>query len=89
MIGHVLPNVLPPVLALAVLQFADALLAVAALGFLGYGSKPPAPEWGALVAEGRDYLTTAPRLIALPGLAIVAASLASHALARAIEEASA
>jgi len=81
-LDHVLPNVLPPIVAIAVLQFAEAVLAVAALGFLGYGSRPPAPEWGALVAAGRDHLTTAPWLTAFPGLVIAGASLAFHVLAR-------
>lgn len=80
--AHVLPNVLAPVAAVAVLQFAEAILAIAALSFLGYGSRPPAPEWGALVASGRDYLTSAPWLIVFPGLVIAAASLAVHAAAR-------
>lgn len=82
---HVLPNVLPPIIALTVLQFSEAVLAVASLSFLGYGSKPPYPEWGALVASGRDYLTSAPWLTTIPGLTIMAASLGFHLLSRALK----
>ncbi|WP_394552657.1 ABC transporter permease [Agromyces sp. MMS24-JH15] len=82
---HVLPNAAAPVLVLAVLEFAGAILAVSALSFLGYGAQPPAPEWGALVAGGRDYLRTAWWLTTLPGLVIVATVLAANRLSRALD----
>ena len=56
---HVLPNSTGPVLVLATLEFGTAILAVSALSFLGYGAVPPTPEWGSLVAGGRDFLGTA------------------------------
>ena len=55
---HILPNALSPVLAFATLQF-GAILALSTLSFLGYGTPPPVPEWGLLIAEGRNYLSTA------------------------------
>lgn len=73
---HVLPNSLTSVVALAALQFGTAILAIATLGFLGYGAPPPTPEWGLLIAEGRNYLSTAWWLTSVPGLVVVAVVLA-------------
>ena len=53
---HVLPNSLTPVLALATLQFGTAILQLSILGFLGYGAPPPTPEWGLIIADGRDFM---------------------------------
>jgi len=75
---HVLPNSLGPVLALAALEVGTAVLAVASLGFLGYGAPPPTPEWGLLVAEGRDYVAVHPWISILPGLLVAALVLSTH-----------
>jgi len=83
---HVLPNSSGPVLALVALDLGTAVLAVSALSFLGYGTPPPAPEWGALVSGGRDYLATAWWLTTLPGLVIVAVVLAANRVSRALEK---
>ncbi len=69
---HILPNSLTAVLAFATLQFGQAILALSTLSFLGYGTPPPVPEWGLLIAEGRNYLSTAWWLTTLPGLAVIA-----------------
>lgn len=82
---HVLPNAMGPVLVLAVLEFGLAILAVSSLSFLGYGAPPPAPEWGSLVAEGRNYLATSWWLCAMPGLAIAATVLAVNRISRALD----
>ncbi|MGW2051497.1 ABC transporter permease [Streptomyces sp. NPDC001858] len=82
---HVLPNAAGPVVVLATLDFGAAILAVSALSFLGYGAPPPAPEWGTLISEGRNYLANAWWLTALPGLAIAATGLATNRLARALD----
>ena len=82
---HVLPNAAGPVAVLAVLEFGLAILAVSALSFLGYGAPPPAPEWGSLVAEGRNYLAVAWWLCALPGLTIAATVLAVNRISRALD----
>ncbi|MBP3978918.1 ABC transporter permease [Microbacterium sp. BLY] len=83
---HVLPNALTPIIALAALQFGTAILAISTLGFLGYGAPPPTPEWGLLIADGRNYIATAWWLTALPGLVVVAVVLSanriSHRLGR-------
>ncbi|WP_200847057.1 ABC transporter permease [Microbacterium sp. 18062] len=82
---HVLPNASGPVLVLATLEFGMAILAVSALSFLGFGAEPPAPEWGALVAEGRNFLATSWWLTTLPGLVVVAVVLATNRIGRALE----
>lgn len=82
---HVLPNSAGPVLVLATLEFATAILAVSSLSFLGYGAQPPTPEWGALVAGGRDFLRNAWWLTTLPGLVIAITVLAANRLSRALD----
>ena len=68
---HVLPNSYSAVLSMTALQFGHAILWIAALSFLGYGAPPPQPEWGLLVAEGREYIVSSPWLTVLPGIVIV------------------
>ncbi|GLY16954.1 ABC transporter permease [Kineosporia rhizophila] len=82
---HVLPNSLGPVLVLATLEFGTSILAVSSLSFLGYGAPPPAPEWGTLISDGRNYLANAWWLTTLPGLTIAATVLATNRIARALE----
>ncbi len=77
---HILPNSLTPVIALAALQLGSAILQISTLGFLGYGAPPPTPEWGLLIAEGRNYVATAWWLTVLPGLVVVLVVLASNRL---------
>lgn len=68
---NILPNSCGPVLALLAVDLGVAILAISGLGFLGFGSPPPTPEWGLLIAEGRQYLASAWWLTTLPGLVIV------------------
>lgn len=75
---HILPNSLTPVLAFSALQFGSAILAISTLSFLGYGTLPPTPEWGLLIAEGRNYISTAWWLTTFPGLIVVAVVLAAN-----------
>ncbi|MFE9604299.1 ABC transporter permease [Streptomyces hokutonensis] len=82
---HVLPNAAGPVIVLATLDFGSSILAVSALSFLGYGAPPPAPEWGTLISDGRNYLANAWWLTALPGLAIAVTVLATNRIARALD----
>ena len=69
-IRHILPNALAPIIVQATLAVGTAILASAALSFLGLGVQPPAPEWGAMLSRGRDYIALAPHVIAFPGLAL-------------------
>ncbi|GAA4538736.1 ABC transporter permease [Amycolatopsis samaneae] len=82
---HVLPNALGPVLALATLTLGTAVLEVSALSFLGFGATPPTPEWGALVAGGRNFLATAWWLTTFPGLTVAAVVLSANRLSRALD----
>jgi peptide/nickel transport system permease protein len=82
---HVLPNAAGPVLVLAALEFGTAILAVSSLSFLGYGAQPPQPEWGSLVATGRDFIATSWWLTTIPGLVIAVTVLAGNRLARALD----
>jgi len=67
---HLLPNVLAPVVVAATLGIGGAIMAEAALSFVGLGAQPPTPSWGAMVADGRDLLRVAPWVSLFPGVAI-------------------
>lgn len=84
LVRHVLPNSVTSVFALAALQFGTAILAISTLGFLGYGAPPPTPEWGLLIAEGRNYVSTAWWLTTLPGLVVVAVVVSANRLSSAL-----
>lgn len=86
LVRHVLPNSWGPVAVLAVLDFGAAIIAVAALSFLGFGAAPPAAEWGTLIASGRNYLVTSPWLSLLPGLFVGLLVFALNHVARTLEE---
>jgi len=82
--GHILPNSLRPVLALLALQFGGAILALSTLGFLGYGVTPPDPEWGMIIAQGRNLLGAAWWVTAFPGFVLLIVVLATNRLSQAI-----
>ena len=67
----VLPNCLAPLTVQAALGVSEAILEAAALGFLGLGAQPPAPEWGAMLADNREFIRSNPWVMAWPGLAIL------------------
>jgi peptide/nickel transport system permease protein len=77
---HVLPNVLSPLIVQATLTFSFAILIEASLSFLGLGTQPPQPSWGAMLQESRTFLETAPWMSIFPGLAIMLAVLAFNLL---------
>jgi ABC-type dipeptide/oligopeptide/nickel transport system permease subunit len=88
-VRHVLPNVIAPVVIAATLGVAGAIMAEAALSFLGLGVQPPTPSWGAMIAEGRDLsqLRNSPWTSLFPGLAIGAAVLGFNLLGDALRDA--
>lgn len=67
---HVMPNIGQSLIVMATLGFSSAILSAAGLSFLGLGVQPPSPEWGAILASGRNYITKAPWILVFPGLAI-------------------
>jgi peptide/nickel transport system permease protein len=73
---HVLPNIVPPLLVQATLAIAEAIIAEAALSFLGLGQQPPQPSWGSMLNSAQRFLTQAPWLSIFPGLAIFLVVLA-------------
>jgi ABC-type dipeptide/oligopeptide/nickel transport system permease subunit len=85
---HVLPNVVAPVVISATLGIAGAIMAEAALSFLGLGVPPPTPSWGSMIADGRDLnqLRTAPWTSLFPGMAIGAAVLGFNLLGDALRD---
>ena len=89
MLQHVLPNVIAPVVIAATLGVAGAIMAEAALSFLGLGVPPPAPSWGSMIADGRDLdqLRRAPWTSVFPGIAIGAAVLGFNLLGDALRDA--
>ena len=76
MLSTVLPNCLAPLIVQGALGISDAILEAAGLGFLGLGAQPPAPEWGSMLADAREFIQAAPWIVTLPGLAILVTVLA-------------
>ncbi len=70
LILHILPNVLSSFMVLLSLNVGWALIAAASLSFLGAGVPPPTPDWGAMVASGRNYISTAWWISIVPGLVL-------------------
>jgi peptide/nickel transport system permease protein len=87
LIRHILPNVIAPVIVAATLGTGTAILAAAALSFLGLGSQPPAPEWGRMLSEGRAYLRDQWWISTFPGLAIMVTVLAMNLLGDGLRDA--
>lgn len=84
---HLLPNTLAPIIVQSTLGVASAILAAAALGFLGLGLEPPRPEWGAMLSDGRHYLRDFPHMTTFPGLAIMVTILSLNLLGDGLRDA--
>ena len=83
---HLLPNVRAQVIIAATLGIGSAIMAEAALSFVGLGAQPPTPSWGAMVADGRDLLRTAPWVSFAPGIAIGLAVLGFNVVGEVLRE---
>lgn len=83
---HILPNAISPLIVMATFGLGHMILAAAALNFLGLGAQPPTPEWGAMLNRGREFMRTTPRLMTLPGLAIMIAVLGFNLLGDALRD---
>ena len=79
-VEHVLPNILSVLIVQATIRFAIAILAEAALSYLGLGTQPPQPSWGRMLSEAQTLLFQAPQLAVYPGLAIAMAVLGLNLL---------
>jgi peptide/nickel transport system permease protein len=84
---HVLPNVLSPVIVYCTLLVALVVVIASGLSFLGLGVQPPTPDWGRMVAEGREVLVIAPHVAAFPGLMLLIFSLAFNFLGDGLRDA--
>ena len=84
---HLLPGVLAPVIVAATLGVGGAIMAEAALSYVGLGAQPPTPSWGAMVADGRDLLRVAPWVSLVPGVAIGLTVLAVNLLGDGLRDA--
>jgi glutathione transport system permease protein len=87
LLAHLLPNALASILVIASLRLGTAILTVATLSFLGLGIRPPAPEWGTMLTDGRQLLQVAPHMAVFPGLAIVLTVLAVNLLGDGLRDA--
>ncbi|HEX3462688.1 MAG TPA: ABC transporter permease [Candidatus Elarobacter sp.] len=84
---HVLPNILAPLLVQATLGIATAELEAAGLSYLGLGARPPAPEWGAMLNDARDYWLAAPWALIFPGVSITVLVLGFNLLGDGLRDA--
>ena len=87
MFRHILPGTLPSVIVYASLRLSTSLLTAASLSFIGLGARPPSPEWGAMLADGRAYLGVADHITLYPGLAIFVTVLAFNLLGDGLRDA--
>lgn len=85
-LGHILPNSLSPIIVQLTLSIGVAILDVAALGFLGLGAQPPAPEWGVMIRDGYRQFLRAPWLSIFPGLAIFLSVIGFNLLGDAVRD---
>lgn len=83
---HMLPNIVSPVVVMASLNFSNLILLESALSFLGLGVQPPTATLGSMVGQGRDYMASAPWIVAVPALLVVLVSLAAMLLGDALRD---
>ena len=87
LISHIIPNSLAPVIVQATLGVAGAILATAALSFIGLGIQPPNPEWGAMLSSGRAFMRDHPHVVMFPGLSIMLTILVLNTLGDGLRDA--
>lgn len=83
---HMLPNVLPPIAVMGTLEMGWAIMDISALSFLGLGIQPPAPEWGAMIHEGKNYIRSNPELMLYPGMMILLVVITFNMLGEALSD---
>ena len=84
---HIVPNLLSPVVVMATLAVGRILLALSTLSFLGFGARPPHPEWGSMLSEARSYFFLAPRLLIIPGTAIFIVAIGANLFGEGLRDA--
>ena len=83
---QIMPNITQSLIVMASLSFSSAILSAAGLSFLGLGVQPPSPEWGAILASGRNYINKAPWILFFPGLAICLTVLSFNLIGDALRD---
>ncbi len=84
---HVFPNTISPIIVQMTMGIGGSILMAAALGFLGLGSVPPMPEWGAMISDGLPFLVQAPWIVFFPGMAIMLSVLGFNLLGDGLRDA--
>ncbi|MEC0333967.1 ABC transporter permease [Paenibacillus macerans] len=87
LLRHILPNSLTPIIVQGTLGIATAIIEAAALGFLGLGAQPPAPEWGKMLSDSRQFIATAPWTVIFPGVSIMLTVLAFNLMGDGLRDA--
>lgn len=85
--GHVLPNVLAPIIVYCTMRLGRVIISTAALSYLGLGAPPPTPEWGAMIATGKNYIYSSPHISIAPGIAIMLTVFACNVLGDGLRDA--
>lgn len=84
---HVLPNAIGTIIVQATMSVGTTIIAAAGMSFIGMGIQPPAPEWGSMLAEGREYMRYSPYIVLFPGLAIAFSALALNLMGDGLRDA--
>ncbi len=84
---HIIPNAIGPIIVQATLAMGTMILTVSSLSFVGLGIEPPSPEWGSMLAEGKDKMRYFPHLVTIPGLAIITAVLSLNLMGDGLRDA--
>jgi peptide/nickel transport system permease protein len=84
---HILPNSISPIIVQATLGCANVILLASSLSFIGLGIQPPNPEWGAMLAAGRNYIRDYPHLLIFPGMTIALTVLSLNLLGDGLRDA--
>jgi peptide/nickel transport system permease protein len=84
---HILPNAIGPVIVQATMSVGTMIISAAAMSFLGMGIQPPAPEWGSMLSEGKDYMLLYPHMVIFPGLAITLTAISVNLMGDGLRDA--
>ena len=86
-VKYILPNAIGPIIVSTTMSIASMILSAAGLSFIGMGIQPPQPEWGAMLSEARQYMTTSPYMLYFPGIAIVMTALSLNLIGDGLRDA--
>ena len=86
-VKYILPNAVGPIIVNTTMSIASMILSAAGLSFIGMGIQPPQPEWGAMLSEARQYMTTSPYMLYFPGIAIVMTALSLNLIGDGLRDA--